>query len=83
MEASQERQNGFTLRNFYLESLNQEETGKRDPEGGLGGEERWSCQKKTEKKKRPSWESKRRGGKSRAPGGAEERGKTHISGFCR
>lgn len=53
-----------SLRNFYLESLkSKEQTGKRDPEGGLVGEERWLV---LEKRKKGGLfrESKRRGGKS-------------------
>lgn len=70
MEASQERKKGFTLGNFYHESLNPGRANRRDPEVGTaikrGG---WSCKKKKkEKKKGRLGNPKRRGGKSRAMG---------------
>lgn len=55
---------------------------KQEKEGGLGGEERGLVLQK-KKKKRPIWESKRRGEKSRGLGVRKERGTTHISGCCR
>lgn len=81
MKASQEKEKGFALGNFYLESPNSERANRKKKVGLVVKREGWYCKKK--KKKRPIWESKRRGEKSRGLGVRKERGTTHISGCCR
>lgn len=62
MEASQEKEKGFALGNFYLESPNSERANRKKKVGLVVKREGWYCKKK---KKRPIWESKCRGEKSR------------------
>lgn len=80
MEASQEKEKGFALGNFYLESPNSERANRKKKVGLGVKRERAGTAKK---KKRPIWESKRRGEKSRGLEVQKERGTTHISRCCR
>lgn len=64
MEASQEKEKGFALGNFYRESPNSERANRKKKVGLVVKREGWYCKKK-KKRGGAIWESKCRGEKSR------------------